>query len=133
MSAGVHCSSELFKIMGFIWLLNQKGWDTFSSFCANSKSAALLAGLSAILPTCVSSVFPSLGNVLTEIIREDVTVVTHGAWQGLFVLYVSHGFILLLCEPSVFHFLPLFSIPISLLFFLHYLFLCLALFLPVVQ
>lgn len=61
--------------------------------------------------------FPCLADVLTEIIREDVTVVTHGAWQGLFVLYVSHRFILLLCIPSVFNFLPLFCIPTSLLFF----------------
>lgn len=88
--------------------------------------------LRSFLPA-LAQYFPRLADVLTEIIREDVTVVTHGAWQGLFVLYVSHTFILLLCEPSVFHFLPLFSMPISLLFFLHYLFLCLALFLPVVQ
>lgn len=119
--------------MGFIWLLNQKGWDTFSSFCANSdQQRNSQDSLQSFLPA-LAQYFPCLADVLTEIIREDVTVVTHGAWQGLFVLYVRHRFILLLRVPSVFHFLPLFCIPISLLFFLHYLFLCLALLLPVVQ
>lgn len=61
LSADVCYSSVLFKITGFIWLLNQKGCDTFSLFTANSKSAALFPGLHVIFPTCASSVFSSLG------------------------------------------------------------------------
>lgn len=116
LSAGFHYSSDLFKITGFIWLLNQKGWDTISLFCANSKSAALLPDFMWSFLPVLAQCFPRLADTLTEIIREDVTAVTHGAWQGLFVLYVSHRFNLLLCVPSVCHFLPLFCIPVSPLF-----------------
>ena len=63
--------------------------------------------------------FPRLADMLTEIIREDVTAVTRGAWPGLFVLYISHSFILLLCVPSVFHFLS-FSVFQFPFFFLDY-------------
>lgn len=59
--ANVHYSSDLFKLTGIIWLLDQKDCDTISLFCTNSKSAALLPGLDVIFPTCTSSVFPSLG------------------------------------------------------------------------
>lgn len=61
LAASVYYSPDLFKITGFIWLLNQKGCDTFRLFTANSKSAALFPGLHVIFPTCTSSVFSSLG------------------------------------------------------------------------